>query len=328
MNRKSLTHRFLQRSAFASAVAALALASTSIPVSATAPMVKTQAPGFYRMMLGDFEVTVVSDGTVDLPVDKLLNESAEQTDAALKKSYLGSPLELSDNTFLINTGSRLVLVDTGAGTLLGPTLGKLISNMRAAGYAPEQVDDVLLTHMHPDHVGGLMLNGQRAFPNAIVHANKHEAEYWLSKANLNKAPKDSKGFFQGAMASVQPYVDAGKFKSFTENGEIVPGVSSVAIPGHTVGHTAYLVQSNGHELLLVGDSIHVAPVQFKNPTVTIAFDTNPTEAADSRSKIFARAYQDGAIIGADHQPFPGLGHVVADENAWQWLPVNYTTEFH
>jgi glyoxylase-like metal-dependent hydrolase (beta-lactamase superfamily II) len=328
MKSKSISNNFLRRSVFAIALGTLGLALAPSPVSAAAPMVKTQAPGFYRMMLGDFEITVVNDGTVDLPVDKLLSEPAEQTDATLKKSYLGSPLEMSDNTFLINTGSRLVLVDTGAGALLGPTLGKLIANLRAAGYAPEQVDDILLTHMHPDHAGGLVANGQRVFPNAIVHANKREAEYWLSKANMDKAPKDAKGFFQGAMASVQPYVDAGKFKSFTDNTEIVPGVSSIAIPGHTVGHTAYLVESKDHDLLLVGDAIHVASVQFKNPSVTISFDTNPTEAASSRSKVFTRAYQSGAIVGAAHQPFPGLGHVIADGNAWQWIPVNYSTELH
>jgi len=328
MNPKSLSTRFLRHTAFALALGTLGLAFTSSPVSATAPMVKTQAPGFYRTMLGDFEITVINDGTVDLPIDKLLSEPASLTDATLKKSFLASPLETSDNAFLINTGSRLVLVDTGAGTLFGPTLGKLISNLRAAGYAPEQVDDILLTHMHPDHVGGLVANGQRVFPNAMIHADEHEAAYWLSKANMDKAPADSKGFFQGAMASVQPYIDAGKFQSFNSNAEIVPGVSSVASPGHTVGHTAYLVQSKGQDLLLVGDSIHVGSVQFNDPSVTIAFDTDAKEAADSRAKVFTRAYQDGALVGAAHLSFPGLGHVSAKGKAWQWIPVNYTTELH
>jgi glyoxylase-like metal-dependent hydrolase (beta-lactamase superfamily II) len=328
MNPKSLSTRFLRHTTFALALGALGAAFISSPASAAAPMVKTQAPGFYRIMLGDFEITVISDGTVDLPVDKLLNEPPAQTDAALQKSFLGSPLELSDNAFLINTGSRLVLVDTGAGALFGPTLGKLVANLRAAGYAPEQVDDILLTHMHPDHVGGLVANGQRVFPNAVVHADAHEAAYWLSKANMDKAPADSKGFFQGAIASVQPYVDAGKFQSFNGNADIVPGVKSMASPGHTPGHTAYLVESKGHELLLVGDSIHVGSVQFNNPSVTIAFDTDTKEASDSRAKVFTRADHDGALVGAAHLSFPGLGHVTAKGKAWHWIPVNYTTELH
>ena len=326
MNLKSLPTRFLRNTVLALALGTFGVAFTAGPVSAAAPMVKTQAPGFYRTMLGDFEITVISDGTVDLPVDKLLSEPAALTDATLKKSFLGSPLEVSDNAFLINTGSRLVLVDTGAGTLFGPTLGKLIANLRAAGYAPEQVDDILLTHMHPDHVGGLVANGQRVFPNAIVHADQHEATYWLNKANMAKAPVDSKGFFQGAMASVQPYIDAGKFQSFNGNAEIVPGVRSMASPGHTVGHTAYLVESKGQDLLLVGDSIHVGSVQFNNPSITIAFDTDAKEAADSRAKVFTRAYKDGALVGAAHLSFPGLGHVSANGKAWQWIPVNYTTQ--
>lgn len=328
MNPRSFSIRFFRNTAFALALGTLGLAFPASPVSAAAPMVKTQAPGFYRIMLGDFEITVLNDGTVDLPVDKLLSEPAAQTDAILKKSYLSSPLEVSDNAFLINTGSRLVLVDTGAGTLFGPTLGNLVANLRAAGYRPEQVDDILLTHMHPDHVGGLFANGQRVFANAIVHADKHEADYWLSKANMAKASADSKGFFQGAIASVQPYVDAGKFQPFDGNSEIVPGVSSVASPGHTVGHTAYLVESKGQDLLLVGDVIHVESVQFNDPSVTIGFDTDAKEAAGSRAKVFTRAYQDGALIGAAHLSFPGLGHVRAKGSAWQWIPVNYTTQLH
>lgn len=324
----SLSALFLRRTALALAMGTLGAALVSSPASAAAPMVKTQAPGFYRTMLGDFEITVINDGTVDLPVDKLLNEPAAQTNALLKKSFLGSPLETSDNAFLINTGSRLVLVDTGAGALFGPTLGKLVANLRAAGYAPEQVDDILLTHMHPDHVGGLVANGQRVFPNAVVHADAHEAAYWLSKANMDKASADSKGRFQGAIASVQPYVDAGKFLSFNGNADIVPGVKSLANPGHTPGHTTYLVQSKGQDLLLVGDSIHVGAVQFDNPSVTIAFDSDAKEAADSRAKVFTRADHAGALVGAAHLSFPGLGHVTEDGKAWHWIPVSYTTQLH
>lgn len=325
MNPRSLSTRFLRHTTFALVLGTLGATFISGPASATAPMVKTQAPGFYRTMLGDFEITVISDGTLDLPVDKLLSEPAAQTNATLKKSFLGSPLEVSVNAFLINTGSRLVLVDTGAGTLLGPTAGKLVANLRAAGYVPEQVDDILLTHMHPDHEGGLIANGQRVFPNAVVHADKHEAAYWLSNANMDKAPADSKGFFQGAMASVQPYVEAGKFQPFNGDTDIVPGVRSIANPGHTPGHTTYLVESKGQELLLVGDSIHVGSVQFNNPSVTIAFDTNAKDAANSRAKVFTRADRDGAIVGAAHLSFPGLGHLTAEGKAWRWIPANYTT---
>lgn len=213
---------------------------------AAAPLSAVQAPGFYRAMVGSFEVTVLSDGTVQLPVANILTNAAPgEVDKALSRNYLTSPLETSFNGFLINTGSKLILIDTGAGALFGPTLGKLLINLRAAGYQPEQVDEIYLTHMHPDHLGGLMAGDKIAFPNAIVRADQREAEFWLSQANLDKAPDDSKGFFQGAMASLNPYVKAGKFKPFDGDTDLGGGIKAVASYGHTAGHSVYVVESKG-----------------------------------------------------------------------------------
>ena len=311
--------------------AALALGAfgatlAAAPAVAAAPIVRTQAPGFYRVMLGDFQVTAISDGTISLDVAKLLAEPAAKTDAALKKSFESSPLETSVNAFLVNTGTRLVLVDTGAGVLFGPTLGKLLANLRAAGYGPEQVDDVFLTHLHPDHVGGLLADGAAAFPNAIVHADRRDVDYWLSQANLDKAPADAKGFFQGAMASTRPYVDGGRLQPFDADAELVPGVHSIASPGHTAGHTSYLVESEGQRLLIVGDLIHVASVQLEDPSVTIAFDSDANAAAASRRKLFGEAAASGELVAAAHLQFPGLGHLRAQGRSWQWVPVNYSTQ--
>ena len=294
--------------------------------SAAAPQQRTQAPGFYRTMLGDFEITALSDGTVDLPVDKLLAEPAAKTDAALAKAFVKAPLETSVNAYLVNTGSKLILIDAGAGTLFGPTLGKLVANLQAAGYKPEQVDDIFITHMHPDHVGGLSANGQRVFANATLHADKRDSDFWLSQANLDKAPADSKGFFQGAMASVNPYVAAGKYQPFEADGEPVPGVRTLASVGHTAGHTSYLVESRGQQLLVIGDLIHVASVQFAEPGITIAFDSDAKAAAASRARVFGEAAKDGALVGAAHLQFPGLGHLRAAGRSWQWVPSNYSTE--
>nr|5HIF_A Chain A, reconstructed lactonase ancestor, Anc1-MPH [synthetic construct]5HIF_B Chain B, reconstructed lactonase ancestor, Anc1-MPH [synthetic construct]6C2C_A Chain A, dihydrocoumarin hydrolase, AncDHCH1 [Pseudomonas sp.]6C2C_B Chain B, dihydrocoumarin hydrolase, AncDHCH1 [Pseudomonas sp.] len=291
---------------------------------AAAPQVKTQAPGFYRMMLGDFEVTALSDGTVDLPVDKLLNQPPAKTQSALAKSFLKAPLETSVNAYLVNTGSKLVLVDTGAAGLFGPTLGKLAANLKAAGYQPEQVDEIYITHMHPDHVGGLMANEQAAFPNAVVRADQKDADFWLSQANLDKAPDDEKGFFQGAMASLNPYVKAGKFKPFSGNTDLVPGIKALASHGHTPGHTTYVVESKGQKLVLLGDLIHVAAVQFDDPSVTIQFDSDSKAAAAERKKAFADAAKGGYLIGAAHLSFPGIGHIRADGKGYRFVPVNYS----
>jgi glyoxylase-like metal-dependent hydrolase (beta-lactamase superfamily II) len=306
-------------------LSAIAVATAMVSAAhAAAPMVKTPAPGFFRVMVGDIEVTPVSDGTVDLPVDQLLHQKPELTRATLEKNHLKVPLETSDNAFLINTGSKLVLVDTGAGALFGPTLGKLVQNLKAAGYQPEQVDEIYITHMHGDHVGGLVRDGQRTFPNAVVRAGKADADFWLSKANMDKAPADKKGFFQGAMASINPYVEAGKFKAIEGNGQLVPGVSAMAEHGHTSGHTIYMVESRGQKLALIGDLIHVAAVQMDNPQVTIGFDSDEKLAAASRKKVFDEAAKNGWLVGGAHLQFPGLGHLQTQGKGYRWVPVNYT----
>ena len=319
--------RLFQMTTLAAALAAgsIALVAPTAAVAA-APQVRTQAPGFYRAMLGDFEITALSDGTVDLDVATLLAEPAAKTDAALARAFVKGPVETSVNAFLVNTGTKLVLVDAGAGSLFGPTLGKLLASLRAAGYQPEQVDDIFITHMHPDHVGGLSADGQRVFPNATLHADKRDSDFWLSQARLDKAPEGMKGFFQGAMASVNPYVAAGKYQPFEADGEPVPGIHTLASVGHTAGHTSYLVESRGQRLLVIGDLIHVAAVQFADPGVTISFDSDARAAEASRDKAFKLAARDGALVGAAHLQFPGLGHLRAAGPSWQWVPANYAAQ--
>ena len=291
---------------------------------AAAPQVKTQ-PGYYRVMLGDFEITALSDGTVALPVDKLLtNTSPAQVGKGLASSFLKAPVETSVNGYLINTGTKLVLVDTGAAGLFGPTLGNLVANLKAAGYQPEQVDEVYITHMHPDHVGGLMAGDRPVFPNAVVRADQHDADFWLSAANLEKAPADAKGFFQGAQASLNPYVAAGKFKPFNGSTELVPGIKAVAAPGHTPGHSIYVVESKGQKLVLWGDLMHVAAVQFAHPSVTIQFDTDSKAAAVQRKKAYVEAAKQGYLVGSAHLSFPGLGHWRAEGKGYEFVPANYS----
>ena len=304
---------------------AIAMSFISV-ANAAAPQVKTQAPGYYRLILGDFEITALSDGTVKLPVGKLLgNTTPEKVASALSQNFLEDPLETSVNGFLINTGTKLILIDTGAANLFGPTLGNLVNNLKASGYQPEQVDEVYITHMHADHVGGLISGDKLAFPNAIVRADQHDADYWLSQANLDAAPKESKGFFQGAMAALNPYVKAGKFKSFTGATELVPGIKAVASYGHTVGHTTYVVESKGQKLVLWGDLMHVASVQFTEPSVVIGFDSDIKLAAIERKKAFSEAAKQGYWVAGAHLSFPGIGHLRAKDEGYVWIPVNYSS---
>ncbi len=310
------------------AAAAIACGTFASPAMADAPFAKSQAPGFYRFPVGDFEVTALSDGTVKLPMLKLLtNTKPEVVAAALKKGFLKEMVETSVNGYLVNTGSKLVLIDTGAAGLFGPTLGNLVNNLKASGYKPEQVDEIYITHMHPDHVGGLMDQTNLVFPNAVLRIDKADTDFWLSDANLSAAPEGNKGFFQGAMVSVNPYVSAGKLKTFSGNTELVPGVRAEAAYGHTPGHTVYVVESKGEKLVLWGDLMHVAAVQFGQPSVTIAFDSNAKAAEAARKKAYADAAKNGYMVGVTHIAFPGVGHVAAgpSKGSYTWVPLNYSS---
>lgn len=301
-----------------------AIAAIAGSAQAAAPLVKNQAPGFYRMALGDFEVTVLNDGTVDLPMDKLLHQKAEKTAKTLAQNFLKNPVETSVNAFLVNTGSKLVLIDAGAGGLFGPTLGNLVQSLKAAGYQPEQVDEIYITHLHGDHVGGLGPLDKPAFPNAVVRMDKRDADHFLSKVNLEKAEGQAKGNFQGPINAVAAYASAGKLQPFDGNTELVPGVRSSSSYGHTPGHTTYVVESKGQKLVLMGDLMHNAAVQFPDPSVTIQFDSDAKAALAQRKAAFAEAAKQGYWMAATHLPFPAVGHLRADGKGYTFFPVNYS----
>lgn len=306
--------------------AALALAAglslSALPAFAAGPQLKGQAPGWYRLQLGDFEITALNDGTLDLPVDKLLQQPAPNTLRALQHAYLGVPLETSVNAYLINTGSKIVLVDTGTAGLFGPTAGRVLANLKASGYTPEQVDEIVITHMHGDHIGGTAVDGKASFPNATLRVDKRDADFYLAPDKVAQSPSA-----QAIAANVKAYADAGRFKPF-EGGaagvEIVPGVKAFPAYGHTPGHSNYVAESKGQKMMFWGDLMHVAAVQFKDPAVTIQFDSDPKAAAPEREKAYAAAAKDGYYVAVAHVSFPGIGRLRADGKGYEWLPVNYS----
>lgn len=283
---------------------------------AAAPIVRTQAPGYYRIMLAGFEVTALSDGTHTFPVDTVMtNISQQQALQDLGNAELKLPVQGSINAFLINTGKKLILIDTGAGALYGDCCGKLVQHLRAAGYQPEQVDEIYLTHLHKDHAGGVS-----AFPNAVLRLSQAEADYWLTPANKAQAPDFLASFFDAAQAALAPYQAAGRFQPYKDFGPLEAGIEALPAPGHTPGHAGYLIQN---QLLVWGDIVHVAAIQLPHPLATVKYDSSAANAQRSRAQLLQQASDRHWIIGAAHIAFPGLGHIRRQQGEYQWLPLNY-----
>jgi len=308
------------------ACAAITLALIASSTQAAAPLQGGQAPGWYRMALGKFEITALSDGTLPAPVDQFLHDiSPAREKELLERAYLKSPVETSVNGFLVNTGDRLILIDVGAGSFYGPTLGKLVGNLKASGYSPEQVDEIYLTHLHGDHVGGLVTaDGKAVFPNAIVRADAKDADHWLNDRNRESEPAGLRDMFRVAIACIEPYAHAGRFKPFDGATDLEPGISSSPAYGHTPGHTIYLVESEGRRLVAWGDMMHVAAVEFPQPTVTWT-ESDPGLAKEQRLRNFADAAKQGYYVALAHVAFPGIGRLRASGKGYVWVPVVYGT---
>jgi glyoxylase-like metal-dependent hydrolase (beta-lactamase superfamily II) len=310
------------------AVLLAALASfVAIPSAAIAapPQHHDQVPGFYRLKVGDLEVTALLDGSAVADPHWL---NGEKTVDGVLKALETDPhmMDGSDSGYLVNTGKRLILVDAGSGTWYGGgAFGHLAANLRRAGYTPEEVNIVLITHLHIDHIGGLTTqDGQIVFPNAEVYVAKQENDFWLSPEIAAKAPKDVQPFFQAARGVSAPYIKAGKWHTFGDSEHIVDGMQLVPLHGHTPGQTGYEFTSHGKSILFWGDIIHVQRVQLQHPEVTVILDSDPTVAAATRNQLLPKLASEGTLIAGPHMLFPGLGRLHKEGTGYSWAPVAFT----
>jgi glyoxylase-like metal-dependent hydrolase (beta-lactamase superfamily II) len=306
------------------AVAAIVPASTAIPAAASdvPTVVRQTTPAIYRFALGEAQITALSDGSVPVDVHSLLRgASSHQIDELLTRSFLADPVETSINAYLIELDGRRILVDVGAGDLFGPgNGGRLPAALAAAGVAPETITDILITHVHTDHSGGLVRAGEMIFPNANVHAGGPDVRFFLDGSNATRPDYDERYWLETSI-TLKPYFDAGRVVSFDEKSEILPGIRAELNPGHTPGSAFYTLTSRGQSIVFIGDVIHVGAIQFPEPDVTITFDLDQDEARAARKQAFARFARERTLLAAPHLPFPGVGHISVDGAGYQWFPV-------
>ena len=278
------------------------------------------------MKIGKVDVTAVSDGTGAVNFLELLTNAkpGEVEDLFARECINPKAVQASMNAYLIEIDNKFILVDTGAGELLGPHLNKITDSLRSAGVQPEQVTDILITHIHPDHSGGLTVAGKRVFPNATVHVNKRELDYWTDKSLGAKAPEPTKSFFLQVDATVVPYVKAGRVKTFEGETQLFPGLRTLPGYGHTPGQSYYVLESDGEKLVFWGDTLHRQDVQLANPSITIRFDVDSDAAAVQRKLVLADAAKNGYLVSLTHASFPGVAHVQREGEHYRWVPVQYT----
>ena len=302
--------------------AAPALAETA-PSSSAA--VYTQSADTHAIPLGYLEVVALSDGTVPQDLHELLTATTDaQTDELLDRAFLSNPVEASVNAYLIRDGARRILVDTGAGQLFGPGFGgKLHDSLASVGVGPEDITDILITHVHTDHTGGLVVDGKPAFPNATVYVGAPDLAFFLDPSNSEKTGY-ARQYFDEAAKTIGVYEKLGKVKTFSGSEPVLPGIVATVHPGHTPGSAFYTVSSAGQSVIFVGDIIHVAAVQFPDPEITIVYDVDPDEAEAVREAAFSEFAGERQLIAAPHLPFPGIGHVRAEGGgSFSWHPAEY-----
>jgi glyoxylase-like metal-dependent hydrolase (beta-lactamase superfamily II) len=280
-----------------------------------------QGPACQRFTLANWQIIALSDGTTTVDLDQVvLARTAQELAPFMEAAGLTNPVSISINAYLLDDGTRRLLLDTGAGDLMGASAGQLLVSLAQAGYQPEQIDAVLLTHIHGDHSGGLLTGEKLAFPNAELYVNALDAHYWLSEANGQQAPAARQRSFANARRKVLPYQLAGRLHTFTAGEEVLPGVGTMAQPGHTPGHTYYTLSGTSARLVFCADLAHLLALQLADPTIGLVYDVNPDQAIASRQQFLAEANATGYWLAAAHAPFPGIGQVEAVGAGYRWQP--------
>ena len=315
----------LTRRALLAGSGAAALSPPADPAAAAAPPAGREVPGIYRYRIGTFELTALYDGIWYRPItDKFIrNASFAEVERALADAFMpADKLATPFTTLIVNTGKRLVLIDTGTGGQIAPSAGALRDNLVAAGIDPKAIDLIVISHFHPDHINGIKdKDNELVFPNAEIMVSAAEWNFWMDDANMTAAPADLKLTFRNQRRIFSDI--ARNVTRFTPGAEVAPGIVTLAAPGHTPGHTVFAIHSGDQSLLVLGDTAQHPAIFARHPDWQAAFDIDGDAAIATRKKLFDRAAADRMLVTGYHFPFPACGHLIKTASGYEHVPVEW-----
>jgi glyoxylase-like metal-dependent hydrolase (beta-lactamase superfamily II) len=317
-----------RRTALLTAAAAVTVPAMPITAArAAAPKIGKQVAGFYRFNVGDFEITALHDGHTNYEVNaqRFPNVPTEDVIKLMDSQFIASKPGVSPfNTVIVNTGSKLVLIDAGFANNGAPTTGQMAANMAAAGILPTQIDAVLVSHFHPDHINGLRTKeGALVYPNAEIIVPTADVAHYLDEAKMNATPEAARGAFMVARRVFMPNFKDVKQAEWGK--EWAPGITALQSNGHTPGHTSFVVSSGTKSLLVIGDASNDPRIFARNPDWHLGFDLDKAQAVASRRKLLDMAAADKMQVSFYHAAFPATGHVAKNGNGFDWFPASYSS---
>lgn len=284
-----------------------------------------QHSGIHSIRVGDITVTALNDGQFQASTAIVNGVAEDQAAAAEQAAFRVLPPRITISSYLLEIGGRKVLVDTGCGTAFGPAMGRARGKLDTLGIKPADIAAVLVTHAHVDHVSGLVDgDGKPWYPNAEIVINGLETAFWLDDAKAAAAPEAAKGAFATAQGALRPY--AARTRTVAHGQEGLPGITCHHLPGHTPGHSGWLIASGQESLFIWGDVVHLPGIQFALPQAGLAFDTDSDQARTTRAKALDMAATDKLLVAGMHLDFPSFGHVVRSGGAYAFVPVVWRPE--
>ena len=321
-----LSRRTVMASAGALATAAILDLPAGIAPARAQDAPASHNPGFYRYKVGDITVTALNDGFGKRPLEGFIRnaELADVEKAREAASLPSDALSISYTTLALQIGDRLVLIDTGNGDSGAPTSGVWMNNFKAAGFRPEDVSTVIISHFHGDHINGFRLkDGTAVFPNAEVMVPAAEWAFWMDDAKMNAAPEAARNAFATVRRVFGPV--AKDVKQFEADKELVPGVTAIAAPGHTPGHTVFAITSGEGRLMALSDTTNHPALFVRNPDWTAIFDMDGPQATATRRKLLDMAAAEKMQVAFYHAPFPATGHIAKAGNGFELVPVQWSS---